>query len=55
MGGVSVRRQRAEMEAAARSLRIQLQFFELAGPSEVDAAFETAAKSYAMVSFCYLL
>src|SRR5262249_44650861 len=46
MGGVSVRLQRAEMEAAARSLRIQLQFFELAGPSEVDAAFETAAKAH---------
>jgi len=45
MGGITVRLQRKEMEVAARSLRIQLQFIELTSPTEVDAAFETVAKA----------
>ena len=44
LGGTAVMLHRNGMEVAARSLGVRLQFVELAGPNELDAAFETAAR-----------
>jgi putative ABC transport system substrate-binding protein len=43
----SIERSRNEMEAAARSLRVRLQFLEVTSPKEIDSAFETASKARA--------
>ena len=42
-----MRLHRKGMEVAARSLGVRLQFVELAGPNELDAAFETATQARA--------
>jgi putative tryptophan/tyrosine transport system substrate-binding protein len=43
----SIERSRNEMEGAARSLGVRLQFLEVTSPKEIDSAFETAAKARA--------
>jgi ABC-type uncharacterized transport system substrate-binding protein len=47
LGGTSVKLYRKGMEVAARSLGVRLQFVELAGPNELDAAFEAAVQARA--------